>query len=247
MRCLNWVETAWFGYRSTPCANPATPWARYHVGPIRIRQYAQPQKVSWREGGEIAAIQQDRLGQVQGFHIDARIAGPAVQQARMQGCSHTRGSATLHWWRRGQPAPPTLLKSQRVSAICCVWHSRWVAIWDQATPPGMILRLGAWSRPKLTMPLTAIAGQLRSRQLCATPAIPRVDGVSESDIRREHADDGLGQSGSRTQLWFVEADTHSNIEAMGFPVRGDVLLARRPRPCLSVIDQRLARTSGNAT
>jgi hypothetical protein len=31
---------------------------------MRNRQYAQPQKVSWREGGEIAAIQQDRLGQV---------------------------------------------------------------------------------------------------------------------------------------------------------------------------------------
>ncbi len=34
-----------------------------HMG-MRNRQYAQPQKVSWREGGEIAAIQQDRLGQV---------------------------------------------------------------------------------------------------------------------------------------------------------------------------------------
>ena len=64
-----------------------------HMG-MRHRQHAQPQQVARHQGREIAAVQQDHAGQVQGFHKDAGIAGPAVQQARMQGCSHAGGSAT---------------------------------------------------------------------------------------------------------------------------------------------------------
>jgi hypothetical protein len=42
-----------------------------------------------------------------------------------------------------------------------------------------------------------------------------LDGVSEADIRREHANGGLELSGRRLQLWFVEPETYSDIEAMG--------------------------------
>jgi hypothetical protein len=56
----------------------------------------------------------------------------------------------------------------------------------------------------------------RDRRLCAHAGhAHELDGVSEADIRREHANDWLGLSGRRLQLWSVEPETHSDIEVMG--------------------------------
>jgi hypothetical protein len=58
-----------------------------HVG-VRHREGAHPQQVPRRQRGQVAAIEQDRVGRVERFQVHARIAAPSVQQPRVQRQPH---------------------------------------------------------------------------------------------------------------------------------------------------------------
>lgn len=127
------------------------------------------------------------------FHLDRRTGGPTSPSARADGIRSQSASRAL---------PPIAATRIKVGAA------------QGCTRPFPDLR-GRPIEVRFRGAADIRAGSQNRRLRAHAGHAHELDGVSEADIRREHANDGLGLSGRRLQLWFVEWETHSGVEAMG--------------------------------